>query len=217
MKTITRSAVLALLTLLAVPARGDDGMFDPMDSGSYRPDKSIWALNWEIAQPVGDFSNYIDRTSLSGFSLESRSMVRRNVSAGISFSYNRFDQTYPSLQQTSGTVTVTGPVFRYTDMFGIRALGHFYFLEGKVVQPYIGGGIGGVWAYGYQQIADFANSESSFNFIISPEAGVLIQLARGATNLGLNLAVRYTYTTAAVGSTKNDQTFSGIAGFMWSY
>ena len=217
MKTLIRSAAIALLALLAVPARAEDGMFDPMSSGNYRPDKSIWALNWEIAQPVGDFANYIDRTSFSGFSIESRSMVRRNVSAGISFSYNRFDQTYPAYQQSSGAVTVTGPMFRYADQFGLRALGHYYFLEGKVVQPYIGGGIGGVWSYGYQQVADFSNSESSFSFIISPEAGVLIQLARGATNLGLNLAVRYTYTTAHFGNTEDAQTFSGIAGFMWSY
>jgi hypothetical protein len=218
MKNLIRISALVLLALVAVPARADDvPMFDPMDSGSYRPDRSIWALNWEIAQPVGDFSNYIDRTSFSGFSLESRSMVGRNYSAGISFSYNRFDQTFPAYQQTSGTTTVTGAIYRYTDMFGVRLLGHYYFLQGSMVQPYVGGGIGGMWAYGYEQLADFSKTESSFNFVLSPEAGVLIQLARGGTNIGLNLAVRYTYTTAAMGTTKNDQTFSGIAGLMWSY
>ena len=218
MKTIIRSAVLALLALVAVPARADDvPMFDPMDSGNYRPDKSIWTLNWEIAQPIGDFSDYVDRTSLTGFSLESRSMVRKNVSAGISFSYNRFDQTFPNAQRISGNTTITGPLFSYADMFAVRVLGHYYFLEGSMVQPYVGGGIGGAWAYGYQQAADLYKSENSFNFILSPEVGALVQLARGATNLGLNLAVRYTYTTAAMGPTKNDSTFSGIVGLMWSY
>jgi outer membrane protein W len=218
MKTLIRSAALALLVLLTSPARAEEApMFDPMDSGSYRPDKSIWALNWELAQPIGDFANYSDKLSLSGFSLESRSMVRKNVSAGISFSYNRFDQTEAAYSVTTGTSTVTGPVFRYADMFGIRLLGHYYFLEGHMLQPYLGGGIGGAWAYGYQQVADYSSSETSFNFIVSPEVGVLIQLARGATNLGLNLAIRYTYTTASMGNTKNDQTLSGIAGFMWSY
>jgi outer membrane protein len=218
MKTIFRSAALLVLALLAMPAQaGDNFTFDPMDSGGYRPDRSVWTINWEIAQPVGDFSNYVDRTSLSGFSLESRSMVRRNMSAGISFSYNRFDQTFPAYQQVTGASTVTGPLYRYTDMFGVRALGHYYFLEGQMLQPYIGGGIGGLWAYGYQQVADFSKTKSSFNFVISPEVGTMIQLARGATNMGLNLAVRYTYTTAAMGSTKDDQTFSGIVGFMWSY
>jgi len=218
MKTLLRGAALALLGLVAVPAWADDvAMFDPMDSGTYRPDQSIWAINWEISQPVSDFSNYVDKTCLTGFSIESRSMVRRNVSAGISFSYNRWDQAYPNLQRTSGTSTITGPLFNYADMFAVRALAHYYFLEGKMVQPYVGAGIGGAWAYGYQQAADLYKSENSFNFIFSPEAGALIQLARGATNLGLNLAVRYTYTTAAMGTTKDDQTFSGIVGLMWSY
>jgi hypothetical protein len=217
MKTLLRSAALALLALLAVPARAQSGTFDPFDSGNYRPDKSIWSLNWEIAQPVGDFANYVDRTSFSGFSMESRSMVRKNLSAGISFSYNRFDQTIPDYQLVSGTTTFTGPVYRYTDMFGIRALGHYYFLQGDLLQPYLGGGIGGAWAYDYQQLADYSSSGSSFNFIISPEVGTMITLARGATNMGLNLAIRYTYTTASPGKTKDAQTFSGIAGFMWSY
>ena len=218
MKTIIRSAALALFVLLSTPARAQDNFaFNPMDSGSYRPDRSIWSMNWEIAQPVGDFSNYVDKASLSGFSLESRSMLSRNTSAGISFSYNRFDQTFPAYQRVNGTSTVTGPLYRYADMFGVRLLGHYYFLQSEMLQPYVGGGVGGAWAYGYEQMADFTRTETSFNFILSPEAGVLIQLARGGTNLGLNLAVRYTYTTAAMGTTKDDQTFSGIVGFMWSY
>jgi hypothetical protein len=218
MMTFPRGAVLALLALLAVPARAQDNLtFDPMDSGSYRPDKSVWSLNWEISKPTGDFSNYVDRVSYTGFSIESRSMVRKNVSAGISFSYNRWDQTYPNAQRTSGNTTITGPLFNYADMFGLRALAHYYFLEGSTVQPYVGAGIGGAWSYGYQQSADLYTSKDNFNFIVSPEVGALIYLARGGTNLGLNLAVRYTYSTAHYGNTTDAQTFSGIAGFMWSY
>jgi outer membrane protein W len=144
-------------------------------------------------------------------------MLGRNYSAGISFSYNRFAQTDPSYQQVSGTSTVTGPRYSYADFFAVRALAHYYFLEGSMVQPYVGGGIGGTWAYGYQQMADFTKTKSSFNVILSPEVGAMIHLARGATNIGLNLAVRYTYTTANMGSSRHDQTVSGIAGLMWSY
>jgi opacity protein-like surface antigen len=218
MKTTIRSAVLALFVLLAGPARaGDNFSFDPMDSGSYRPDRSLWTMNWEIAAPIAGFADYIDRTSLTGISIESRSMVGRSYSAGLSFSYNRFAQTDPAFQRVSGTSTVTGPLYTYADLFAVRATAHYYFLEGSMLQPYVGGGIGGAWAYGFQQMADMQKSENSFNLVISPEAGVMIQLARGATNLGLNLAVRYTWTTAAMGTTRNDQTISGIAGLMWSY
>jgi hypothetical protein len=217
MKTTIRSAALALLLLAGTARAGDNFNFDPMDSGSYRPDRSIHSFNWEIAAPIVSFSDYIDRTSLTGFSFESRSMLGRNYSAGISFSYNRFAQTDPSYQQVTATSTVTGPLYKYADFFAVRALAHYYFLEGSMVQPYLGGGVGGAWAYGYQQMADFSKTKSSFNFIISPEVGAMIPLARGATNIGLNLAVRYTYTTANMGSSKHDQTISGVAGLMWSY
>jgi hypothetical protein len=86
-----------------------------------------------------------------------------------------------------------------------------------MLQPYLGGGIGGVWSYGYQHMTDFSNTQSNFDFIVSPEIGTMITLARGATNMGLNLAIRYTYTTADLGKTKDAQTFSGVIGFMWSY
>jgi outer membrane protein W len=218
MKTSIRSAALVLFALLALPARAEDQFnFDPFESGNYRPDRSMWAFNWEVAKPMGDFSKYVDRTSLTGLSIESRSMVGRNYSAGISFSYNRFDQVDPSAQVSSGTSTITGPLYKYADTFGLRLLGHYYFLEGGVVQPYVGGGVGGAWAYGLQQTADLSKTKSSFNFIISPEVGATILLARGATNVGLNLAVRYSYWTAHYGTTGDAQSFSGIAGLIWSY
>jgi opacity protein-like surface antigen len=214
MKTLLRAAALALLALLAVPARAQDLV---MSSGSYKPERSMFAINWEIAQPISGFADYIDRLSMSGFSMETRSLVRPNVSAGFSFSYNRFDQTFPAYQQVTGTTTVTGPVYRYADLFALRALAHYYFLQGSMIEPYIGGGIGAAWAYGYQQVADFSNTQSNIDFIVSPEIGATVMLARGSTNLGLNLAVRYTYTTADFGKTKDAQTFSGIVGLMWSY
>jgi outer membrane protein W len=112
---------------------------------------------------------------------------------------------------------ITAPLFRYGDMFGLRLLGHYYLLEGQAVQPYLGGGIGCAWAYGFQQTADLSTAKSNFNFMVSPEVGVLVQLVRGATSVGLNLAARYTFTTATFGKYRDAQTVSGIAGLMWSY
>jgi hypothetical protein len=187
---------------------------------SFRQNQTLWGFNWEVAGPIGDFKNYITNWSLRGFSLEGRYFVSNCLSVGLSFSFNRWEQTYNSITvpvQLSGVNgVITGPLYRYNDMFGLRATLHKYFGQG-MIQPYIGFGIGGVWSYAYQQIVDLANSQDSFNFIISPEVGAIVTLLSGSTSLAANLAFRYTFTTASPGRTTNAQTIGPIIGLAWYY
>ena len=190
-----------------------------------RQGQTIWAFNWEVAGPIGDFKNYISDWSLRGFSLEGGYLVAKEIAVGASFSYNRWEQTFHNitvpLQSTRSTSTpivgaATGTVYRFNDMFGLRANVHKYFGLGNI-QPYIGFGIGGVWSYAYQQLVDLVASQDSFNFIVSPEIGALATLSSGSTSLAFNFAFRYTFTTASPGRTSNAQTIGPIMGLAWYY
>ena len=197
-------------------------------STSARADEEAWvttvllpappdALPRELGdrRPIGSFGDYIDDTSLRGGSMEFRSFVSDKISLGLSFSWDRFEQTFDLVAPiTNGTAS--GPVFRYADMFGVRGLAHYYLSQGQL-QPYLGVGIGGAWSYAYQQVSDVADSQENFNFIVDPEVGLLYWLAKGGTTAALNLAFRYTYTTATVGREENAQTLSGIVGFAFGY
>jgi hypothetical protein len=212
---IARIALASALLLTGV-ARAQS---DSWSMGTYRPNQTIWLFNWEIAGPIGDFGKYISDTSLRGFSFEGRSFIRDNISFGLSFSWNRFYQTYDLITMPITSGAASGPVYRYADMFGIRAIGHYYFMHGPL-QPYLGVGLGGVWDYAYQQVADLTASQSHFDFIGSPEVGLLYKAASGGTSVGLNVALRYTFTTAKFGQyqTFNDaQTLSGIVGITAGY
>jgi len=187
-----------------------------VSTGSFRPNQTLWGLNWEISKPVGDFDKYISNVSYRGISFEGRSFIRQNLSIGLSFSYNRFEQTYDNTSYSITNGTVTGPSYRYADMFAIRALGHFYLAKGKL-KPYVGAGIGGCWDYAYQQAANLYSSQSNFDFIVDPEVGLLYVIASGGTTMALNLAIRYTYTTAKTGQYNDAQWMSGIVGLTWGY
>jgi len=213
MRTAITGSIVALALLAAGAVRADEAW---VSTGSYRPSATMWLLNWEIAGPIGDFGKYISDTSLRGFSVEGRSFVKENLTVGGSFSWNRYQQTYSSLTVPVGNGVATGPVYRYADMFALRALVHYYFGKGNL-QPYLGAGIGGAWSYAYQQVADLSRNQSNFNFILSPEVGLIFRVAGGGTNAGLNVAFRYTYTTATVGTYKDAQTLSGIVGIAGSY
>jgi hypothetical protein len=137
--------------------------------GAYHPLRTMWAVNWEIAGPIGTFGNHFGDTSLRGFSVEGRTFLRDDVSIGFSFSWNRFSQTY-------GLVTVP--------------------------------------------IANGENSQSNFGFVASPEAGLLYNVLGGGTSLGINLALRYTVTTAKLGAFETfsrPQPISGIVGVAAEY
>jgi hypothetical protein len=190
MKTnIARAVVVgALLTAGAAQAQGFE---------TYRPRQSLYIFNYEVASGIGSMSdNFVSATSWRGFSFEGRSMVADRISAGIGFTYNRFEQTHSNVVMAAGNGgTLSGPVYRYNDQLAVKGLVHAYLLRGPI-QPYLGVGLGGVWSYAYAQSADLGQADSDFEFIASPEVGLTFTAAHGASSVGLNLAFRYNYTTA---------------------
>jgi hypothetical protein len=211
MKTmIARAAVVgALLAASAADAQGYT---------TYRPNESMFIFNYEVSSAVGSFSDdFISDTSWRGFSFEGRSMVAPRLSVGLGFNYNRFKQTDSNLTTTTSTGgTLSGPVYRYADQLAVKGLVHGYLMEGPL-RPYLGVGIGGVWSYSYSQLADLVSSDDGFDFIVSPEIGLMFTLARGASSLGLNAAFRYNYTTADFGDVDNAQSIAFVVGLFGAY
>ncbi len=208
------------VSVLVLGASGAEAQYGRRPADGFSPGETLYGLNWEVSAPIGDFKNsFISDWGLRGFSGEGRYMLPQGISVGASFSWNRWSQEWSNLQVDVPNGNISGPVYRYADMFALRFLVHYYFTQ-SAIQPYVGAGIGGVWAYSYQQIVDLGWSQDSFNFIVDPELGVLVKLMPGNTALHLNLAVRYTYTTASVlkksGSSIQWLTLP-VVGLAWSY
>ena len=185
---------------------------------TYRPRESIYLFNYEVSNALSSFSDkFIDETSWRGFGFQGRSMVRERLSLGLGFDFNRYSQTHSMVSQPAGNGgTISGPVYRYADQFMFTALAHYYFTDGAL-RPYLGVGLGGVWSYSYSQTGDLANAQDSFDFVAAPEVGLLWTAARGASSAGLNLAFRYTYTTADFAKVSDAQSVQVILGLFTSY
>ncbi len=186
------SALGALLLLGALPASAQSTGWT-----EYRPNSTLFTMGYQMAQPIGGLHDYIDAASFRGVTFDWRSRLAKDFSAGLRFNWNRFNQDWSNLQLTTQTGgTLSGPVFRYADQFALEGIVHYYFGgSDKMITPYLGVGIGGVWSSSYQQTADLGNSQSGFYFITSPEVGLLFTFARGSTSAGLNLGVTYNFTT----------------------
>jgi outer membrane protein len=217
MKTyLARAMAVAVLLLAGATAEAQYGGTRRPYVG-FNPGETLVALNWEISAPLSDLKTFTPDWSFRGFSVEGRYMLPNRLSLGGSLAVNRFTTTNSNGQVDIKNGTITGPVFRYFDTFAIRALAHYYFMDGPI-QPYIGAGIGGTWAYSYQQVVDLGTSVDNFYFIVDPEIGVLWEITHGTTSLHLNLAIRYTYTTASLVKGSNAQWMTlPVIGLAWSY
>jgi outer membrane protein W len=184
---------------------------------TYRPEKSLMLLGWGLAQPIGNLGDFQSGTSISGFSMEFRSMVKPRLSTGLAFDYNRFTRTnsLETISRPDGA-TLSAPTFRYSDMFSIKATAHYYLADGAL-RPYLGAGLGGNWSYAYLQTADLASTDHGFTIIVTPEAGVLVELARGGTNVALNASIRYNFTSSYFFNVARAQWFSEVVGISVSY
>src|SRR5262249_10766873 len=149
-----------------------------------------------------------------------RSMLSKNFSGGLRFNWNRYNESFSNVtEQTNTGGTVTGPTFHYADQFGIQAIGHYYIDTGSESRfvPFLGIGLGGVWSNTYQQTIDLGVSQSGFYFITTPEAGLLINLAKGGTSAALHLSVLYNFTTASFRNVSNAQAITETLGLSFSY
>jgi hypothetical protein len=208
-KTIARTLVVA--ACLAAPAAR------AQDWTTYRPDRSLFLLGWSLAQGGSGLENYESGTSTYGMSMEFRSMVRQRFSVGLAFDSNRFDDTKSlETQVLPAGGTISGPTYRYAHEFAIKVTGHGYLMDGPL-RPYVGVGLGGDWNYAYVQSADLASTKDNFNFIVTPEVGVTWMAVSGASSVGLNLSVRYNYSTAAVPGASDVQWWSEVIGIVASY
>jgi len=185
----------------------------------YRPASTLFTLGYQIAQPIGSLHGYIDSTSVRGVMFDWRSKVYKDVTVGLRFSWNRFSEEFSSVTQTTSSGgTLQGPLFRFMDQLPLEAIVHYYIGTGSdLITPYVGFGIGGVWSNSYQQTADLGTSQNGFYFIVSPEVGAVIWFAKGATSVGLNLAVTYHFTTISFRNVNNAQGIAETIGLTFSY
>src|SRR5689334_13582447 len=102
--------------------------------------KDIVGGSWEIAFPSDN--KFLSKTSLAGWRFEYRKMVAHDVSVGLAISGNAFDEHFPTKTYSKGTTAVTTDMVRQIYTLPMTAIFHYYLNSGKMLQPYIGAGLG---------------------------------------------------------------------------
>ena len=157
--------------------------------------KDLTAFSWEIAIPADN--KYLTETSLSGWRLEYRRMIKQNLSIGIAASWNAFDENLPTKTYTSesGSSAVTTDMIRQVYTVPITLLVHYYFnSKMRILQPCVGAGLGTQYAESNTYFNIYQLTENNWGFVARPELGAIIHFGQDSPLKGL-LSVGYNWST----------------------
>jgi len=169
-----------------------------MGSLSAQKETSTWHLdnfmtfNWQIATPIS--TNYLKETSLAGGNFEYRRFLKPNMSVGIGFSWNSFEQHIPPqvYEKPDGSRQLYTDFIHQVYTLPMYLNAHYYFGSGEKMKPYAGIGLGAQYSEQSAYYNIFVTEEKNWGFVARPEAGLLYKLSN---YLGLHGNVGFNYAT----------------------
>ena len=154
--------------------------------------RDMGLLNWQIATPLSE--NYLKETSLRGGSLEYRRFIKPNMSVGIGFSWNSFEQYHPPrvYEKPDGSQALYTDFVHQVYTLPIYLNAHYYLKGGDKLKPYGGIGLGAQYSEQDAYYNIFVTEEKNWGFVARPEIGLLYRISN---YFGLHANVGFNYAT----------------------
>lgn len=153
-------------------------------------------FNYQIAYPMGETNDYINKVSFRGVGLEWRKGINKNIQVGLSLNWNVFNQLENETTEIENG-HVTGTQNRTINSFPLLATGHYYFGERKNTRPYLGLGLGAYLIKQRLGIGVYTFEESNWHFGVAPEVGIQFPMGYDAM---LMIFARYNHAFETSGS-----------------
>jgi len=205
---LLRSLAAAALLLACSSARADAYLDD------WHPHQTYWSVGWEAGFPMGTLQkDWVNTPGWLGGAFDVRVGVVGRLSVGVAGSWNWFSQTFPQVTVVQPQVTVTGPVYRRLSAFTLRATTHYYLTQ-TAVQPYVGVGVGLVWADSFRQSSNLKDGSTMTALAVGPEVGILFNVV---PRVALYVMGRYEFTLADFATVKHAQWIAAQAGLAWYF
>lgn len=159
----------------------------------------------------GTINDFITSTSVRGATFEYKIMPQPNLGIGLDAGWNHFYERRAYDTYTSGTQSLSGVQYRYTNSVPIFVTTSYFFSPGDKINPFVGLGVGTIFFSRYMDMGQFRITDEEWHFALKPEFGVLVSLA---PDMDLILAYRLMNGFATSDSEQqNYMTFN--VGFVW--
>jgi hypothetical protein len=172
---------------------------------------SSFGLTYSISFPMGDLHDYISKTSFRGIETEYNYHLKPSMSLGIATGWNTFYQRMDKQTYTSGTESITGVQYRYTNAVPILATGRYIKAGSGKAEPFVGVGIGTLYVDRATDFGLYRISQDAWQFCVAPELGVFLKSGRGVAGL---ISARY-YSAFNANNLSGQPYLSLNIGFLW--
>lgn len=185
-KKMKNKILINWLLLLAICS------FVPLSSGFAQAGHWYGAATYQVSFPTGDTKDFIEAISWSGFGLDFRYTVQKEVSVGFVTGWNSFYEQVNETTQLTGNNpgAITALSNRYTNFVPVMMNAHYYMGKKGEIRPYAGLSAGGYWVTQELQVGIATFKNDSWEWGVAPELGVIIPVQR---SLGIIVAGKYNF------------------------
>ena len=151
--------------------------------------QGFWTVSYDMGIPVGDFSDFISKTSFRGFSINGNAYFTDNVTLGGTFHwsgfYEHFNRDTYELEDGALTSEIWKKMYFTTFLFNAK----YMFKPEGTIQPYIGIGMGPYYIEESTQAGSYISTPKNWKFGLAPDLGIYVPL--GMSDWGLNVKATY--------------------------
>jgi outer membrane protein len=138
--------------------------------------QSTTTLSYSIGFPIGDLSDFVQKASWRGITLDYRKMVNPNVGVGFSAGWNVFYEGLDKATYTIDNQSLTGKQYRYSNHVPLYINPTYYLKPGESVNPFFSLGIGTIYTLRNTDMNLYTLEQEAWNFALAPEVGLLYSI-----------------------------------------
>ena len=166
---------------------------------------SYISTSYTMSFASGDLSDYISNASFRGGVVEYRGYVSNNIVAGVDVGWNVFYERLDYATYTTGTQSLSGVQYRYSNQVPVLAAIDYMIKPGEVVNPYVGLGLGTMYSKRETDMGMFLTDETAWHFALKPEIGVIYEF-----NQAMDLKISAKYLTGFKAGDLGTQSYFAI-------
>lgn len=152
----------------------------------------LFQISYNMAAPVGETKDFTDSYSWRGFGLGGRWFVNKNLSWGLGFGWNIFDQKITGTTQIENGAA-NGTQIRYLNSWPFMLNAHYYFGSKYAFRPYVGLNAGTYYIYERLDFGIYSIDKDNWHFGMAPEIGFTYPVSESM----LLFSVKYDYAFAS--------------------
>jgi hypothetical protein len=133
----------------------------------------LTALQYSIGFGSGDLSDFIDKPSFRGFTIDYRKLIQPNIGVGFDAGWNVFYTDKPYDVYTIETLSYGGKQWRYNNQVPLLVAVDYYFHPDETINPFVGLGLGTMYSRRNTDMGQYTLEEEAWHFALRPEIGIM--------------------------------------------